>query len=90
VLPLSGPALGIATIFSVQWNWNSFFLPLIYLTSQKNYTIAVALQIFSDEFQTHWDLLMAASLVAMLPLILTFFVAQRHYVQGIVFTGVKG
>jgi multiple sugar transport system permease protein len=90
VLPLARPALGIATIFAFQHNWNDFLSPLIYLSRREHYTLAIGLRMFQDEYNTNWDWLMAASLIVMLPLIIMFFVAQRYYVQGIVFTGVKG
>lgn len=90
ILPLAKPVMGIAAIFSIQYNWNDFFQPLIYLSTEENFTISLGLQMFRNEFTTIWNLLMASSLLAMLPLIIFFFIAQKYYIQGIVFSGVKG
>ena len=89
-LPLSKPALAAVAIFSFQFHWNDFFEPLIYLQSNDHYTVSLALRFFQGSYGTLWNLLMAASNVAMLPLIILFFVAQRYFIQGVVFTGVKG
>lgn len=91
MIPMSLPALGAIAIFSFVNNWNDFFRPLIYLTSRHVWTIAIALRSFTAEYgATPWNLLMAASLAALLPLVVVFFVAQRYFIQGIVITGLKG
>ncbi len=90
VLPLSKPALAAVAIFMFNGSWNDFFGPLIYLHSRDKYTISLGLRSFQDQNYTEWHLLMAASLVAMLPVVLIFFFAQKYFIQGIVFTGVKG
>jgi ABC-type glycerol-3-phosphate transport system permease component len=91
MVPLSKPALAAAAIFSFTYNWNDFTAPLIYLNSPDKMTVAVGLASFRHRYgATPWNLLMAASLVAVLPCVLLFFVAQRYFIQGIVVTGVKG
>lgn len=90
LLPLSKPALAAIAIFVFQFHWNDFLEPLIYLHSQYNFTLALGLRAFQGEYGTDWNLLMAASLVVMLPPLLLFFVAQRYFIQGVVFTGIKG
>lgn len=91
MLPLSLPALGIIAIFHFLYEWNDFFDPLIYLNNNNVWTVALGLSSFTASYGgTVWNLLMAASLVAMLPPIVLFFLAQRYFVQGIVVTGVKG
>jgi ABC-type glycerol-3-phosphate transport system permease component len=90
ILPLSKPALAAVAIFMFNGSWNEFFAPLIYLHSREKYTIALGLRSFQDQNYTEWHLLMAASLVAMLPVVIIFFFAQRYFIQGIVFTGLKG
>jgi multiple sugar transport system permease protein len=90
VLPLARPALAAVAIFTFNASWNDFLGPLIYLHSRDNYTIALGLRSFQQEHGTDWHLLMAASLVAMLPVLAIFFAAQKYFIQGIVFTGVKG
>lgn len=90
LLPLCKPALAAIAIFVFQFHWNDFLEPLIYLHSQSNFTLALGLRAFQGEYGTDWNLLMAASLVVMLPPVLLFFFAQRYFIQGVVFTGIKG
>ncbi|NOZ26811.1 MAG: carbohydrate ABC transporter permease [Chloroflexi bacterium] len=91
ILPLSKPALGVVAIQEFIWRWNEFLHPLIYLNSTDKFTVALALQNFQVAYGgTPWHLLMAASLVALLPTILVFFIGQRFFIQGVVITGVKG
>lgn len=91
MLPLAKPALATVAIFSFTYNWNDYLAPLIYLNSQSNYTLALGLANFIGRYSvTPWNLLMAASLVTVLPCVLLFFFAQRFFIQGIVVSGVKG
>lgn len=90
ILPLSKPVLAAVAIFSFQFTWNDFFEPLIYLHSSDLFTVSLALRFFQGSYGTQWHLLMAASVVAMAPMIILFFFAQRYFIQGIVVSGVKG
>jgi len=91
LLPLSKPALATVAIFCFMGNWNDFMTPLIYLTSRDRWTVTLGLNAFTGMYgSTAWNLLMAASLVAILPCIILFFSAQRYFIQGIVVTGIKG
>lgn len=90
ILPLAKPGLAAVAIFMFNSSWNDFLGPLIYLHDPSLYTIALGLRTFQDQFYTSWHLLMAASLISMLPVIIIFFVAQKYFIQGIVFTGIKG
>jgi multiple sugar transport system permease protein len=91
ILPLSKPALGVVAIQTFIANWGNFLRPLIYVSSVEKWTVAIALAAFRQLYgSTPWHLLMAASLVALLPTITIFFVGQRFFVQGVVVTGVKG
>jgi multiple sugar transport system permease protein len=90
MLPLAGPALAVVAIFTFINSWNDFLGPLIYLSSQEKYTIALGLATFKGMYATQWHYLMAASTVMVLPIIILFFLAQRYFVQGIVMTGTKG
>ena len=87
---LAKPALATVAIFSFVFRWNDFFGPLIYLSTPEQMTIAVGLQLFRGQWGTDFSLLMAASTVAVLPIIVLFFFAQKTFVQGIALTGVKG
>lgn len=91
LLPMSKPALAIAGIMFFQFKWKEFFAPLIYLHDSEKYTVALGLRAFQSEtWGTDWHLMMAANIVFMVPLIAIFYFAQRYFIQGIVFTGVKG
>ena len=90
VLPLSKPALIVVALFTFMGAWNDFLGPLVYLQRPEQYTLALGLRSFQQEYGTDWNLLMAASLVTMLPVLVLFFVAQRYFIRGIVFTGIKG
>ncbi len=89
-IPLSLPALGVVSIFEFTGTWNAFLEPLIYLQGVKNFTVAVGLRLFQGQLATRMEQLMAASVLAVLPVIMLFFIAQRYFVQGIVISGVKG
>jgi multiple sugar transport system permease protein len=89
-LPLTKPALAACGIFTFNATWNDFLGPLIYLSSQNKLTLALGLLAFRGPHVTDWHLLMAASVIAMAPVIALFFFAQKYFIQGITFTGVKG
>ena len=90
-LPLSLPALGAVAILSFMFHYRDFGGPLIYLNTQAKYPISLGLQQFTAPFGgTPFHLLMAASVVTIIPPIIVFFVAQRYFIQGIVVSGVKG
>ena len=89
VLPLSKPALLTVMIFTVLREWNDFMGPLIYLTSEENRTLALGLAHLRGVQGTEWGLLMAASLLMVLPALALFFVAQRFFIEGIALTGTK-
>ena len=90
LLPLSKPALGITAIFAFTWSWNEFLGPLIYLSRMETFPLAIAISFLRAAHGVLWSELMVVSFIAMLPPVLLFFVAQKHYIQGIVITGVKG
>jgi len=90
LLPQARPALGVLAIFSFMGNWNGFFLPLIYLNSPEKYTLSLGINMFKGTQFSAWNLLMAASTMTAIPCIVLYFIAQRYFIQGIVFTGIKG
>lgn len=89
MLPLAKPAMVTVGIFAFMGSWNDFFGPLIYLNSESMRTLAIALQTFQGQFTAEWNLLMAASVVVLLPVLVIFFSLQQYFVQGIVLTGLK-
>ncbi|MFC0212247.1 carbohydrate ABC transporter permease [Paenibacillus chartarius] len=91
VLPLTRPALVTVMIFSFIWGWEDYFGPLIYLNSVDKYTVPMALRMFIDtQSAVAWGQLLAMSLVSVLPPVAIFFFAQKHFVEGIATTGLKG
>ncbi|MEN9937645.1 MAG: hypothetical protein RLZZ387_4224 [Chloroflexota bacterium] len=91
ILPLSLPALGAVAIMSFMYHYQDFGGPLIYINSQQNYPMSYGLQQFRAPFGgTAFHLMMAASLVTIIPPVILYFLAQRYFIQGIVVSGVKG
>ena len=88
--PLTKPALAACGIFTFNATWNDVLGPLIYLTSESKSTLALGLMQFRGPHRTDWHYLMAASTLAMLPVVIIFFFAQKYFIQGITFTGLKG
>jgi multiple sugar transport system permease protein len=89
VLPLSVPVLATVTVFTFLWAWNDFTGPLLFLTSPRNFTMALGLQDFQGQRTMVWNQLMAASVVFTVPIIIAFFFAQKTFIQGIKLTGSK-
>lgn len=89
-LPLVRPGLAALGIFNFVGNWNAFLWPLIIAKSPSMRTIPVGVALFSGEAGTQWNLIMAASAMAILPVLLVFFVFQKQIIEGVVLTGVKG
>ena len=89
ILPLAKPALITVSIFSFMSHWNDFMGPLIYLNSEHKRTLAIALQSFQGQYTAEWNLLMAASIVVLIPVLIIFFTLQQYFVEGIVLTGLK-
>ena len=90
ILPQARPALVSVAIFHFLYAWNDFYEPLIYLHSPEHWTLAVGLQTFNALFAVNTNYIMAASAVMVLPPIILYFLAQKIFTQGVVFTGVKG
>jgi multiple sugar transport system permease protein len=92
MLPLAGPALAAITILTFQGIWNEFFWPLILLGfgNPDHYTVQLGIAQFTFQYQTQWPELMAASVIAILPIVTIFVFFQRYFVAGVVASGVKG
>ena len=90
ILPLSGPALAASAIFTFTAAWEDFFWPLIIISSEDKYTAPLGLALFVVKNRTAWDVLMAGSVIATLPMIIVFMVFQRKFIQGISMSGLKG
>jgi multiple sugar transport system permease protein len=90
VMPMAAPALGVVSIFSFNFHWNEYLHPLLYLNETKNFTVALGLPLLNSRYITDIQAVMAQTIIAVIPVMLVFFFAQRFYIQGIVVTGVKG
>lgn len=90
VMPLAKPVLATVTIFAFMGSWNEYMGPLIYLSNKDQYVLSLGLQVFTQVNRQEWGLLMAASTMMVAPVILVFFLAQKHFVQGITMSGIKG
>ena len=90
ILPLSKSVIVVVAIFSFLNSWNDFMGPLIYLNDESKYTLSLGLQLFQGNYSAQWHLLMAAAILVLLPAILVFFFGQKHIMEGIATTGIKG
>ena len=90
VLPLSGPALATLAVIAFLWNWNDFLWPLVVIQSEHNMTLQLGLSTFQGAHSTAWTLLMAGNVLAVLPMLVAFLLAQRHFVNSIAASGIKG
>lgn len=90
IFPLAMPALILVMVFTFVDVWNDFMGPLIYLNDPKKFTVTLGLSFFRGAKDTSWQLLMAGSLMAMIPPVVLFLIAQRRLLGGISATGIKG
>lgn len=90
MLPLSKPALSTLTIFTFVNTWNDYLGPLIYLKSPEKKTIQLGLKMFIGQYSSEYGLIMAGSVLSLIPVLLIFILLQKHFVQGIASTGLKG
>ena len=90
VIPLSKAALSSLAIFTFRWQWNDYLAPLIYLNDKELFTIPLALSTFRMENLTLYTLIMAGSVISLIPVILVFLFTQKYLIQGIAMTGLKG
>ncbi len=90
ILPLSRPALATLAIFTFMGSWKDFLWPLIVTNRVDMRTVEVGISNFSSLYATDWPHQMAAAVVVMLPIIIVFLLAQKHFVRGITLTGLKG
>lgn len=90
MLPLSKPALSTLTIFTFVTTWNDFLGPMIYLTKTELKTIQIGLRMFISQYSAEYGLIMAASVVALIPVLVVFLALQRFFVEGVASSGLKG
>lgn len=90
VLPLAKPALATVAVFAFVHHWNDLINPLIYLTDQSKYTVAIGLTAFRSGYRVYMNDMMAASTMALLPVLLLYYTTQRFFIRGIIMSGGKG
>ena len=89
ILPLAKPALAVLTIFSVMWRWNDFLWPLIVLSRNEMFTLQVGLNSFQGELNVQWHLILAMTVLTLLPISVVFAFLQKNVTTGIATTGLK-
>lgn len=90
MLPLSKPALSTLTIFTFVATWNDFLGPMIYLKTETKKTLQIGLRMFISQYSSEYGLIMAASVLSLIPVLIVFLSLQKYFVEGIAATGVKG
>ena len=90
MLPLSKPALSTLTIFTFVSTWHDFLGPLIYLKTEAKKTLQLGLKMFISQYSSEYGLIMAASVLSLIPVLIVFLSLQKYFVEGIAATGVKG
>jgi multiple sugar transport system permease protein len=90
MLPLTKPAIITVMLFTFMGTWNDYFGPLIFLSNPDHWTLALGLRAFQLQFGGRFDLMMAAAIIVMSPTLIIFFFAQKSFIEGISFTGIKG
>jgi alpha-1,4-digalacturonate transport system permease protein len=89
IIPLARPALAVLTIFSVMWRWNDFLWPLIVLSRSEYFTLQVGLNSFQGQLNVQWHLILAMTVLTLLPITIVFAFLQRNITTGIATTGMK-
>ena len=90
ILPLCGPVLAAVAIFAFLHHWTDFLAPSIYLTSVENYTLPLGVLMYQGRYGNQWNLVMAASMFVVVPVLLLFLSAQRYFIRGVQLTGLAG
>lgn len=90
IIPLAKQAMIVIGLLTFLANWNDYLGPLAFITSEKNYTLMQGLTLFQGSYSAQWNLMMAATTVIVIPSLVIFLIAQRHFIEGIAMTGIKG
>jgi ABC-type glycerol-3-phosphate transport system permease component len=90
LVPLSKPAIATVAVFTFIDAWNEFFEPFIYLSSPARLTLAVGIRWFRTQYEMQFQLMMAISVMAVMPIIIVFLFTQKFFIRGIALTGLKG
>jgi multiple sugar transport system permease protein len=90
MIPLAKPVLAALAIFTFMGTWNDFFTPLIFINSKSKMTITLGIAALQGEFASEWTVMMAAATASVIPILAVYIVGQKHFIQGITLTGLKG
>jgi len=90
ILPLSRPALTTLGIFTLLNVWNNYLYPLVFINSPNKRTLTLGITLFRGDIDVQWNLLMAGTIISVLPMLGAFLIAQQYFVEGITLTGIKG
>jgi len=88
-IPLSKPVLTLVGLFQFIGSWNNYLGPLIYISDESKYPLALGLPTFLSRYGTHWNWMMAAATLSVIPIVIFFFFAQSYLIEGIKLTGLK-
>lgn len=90
LVPLTTPAMATVAILSLVHHWNDFVAPLIYLNTENNFTLALGIRLFRDQYRTFFNLTMAYATMMTVPILTVFFIFQKYFIRGISMTGLTG
>lgn len=90
IIPIAKQSMIVVGLLTFLANWNDYLGPLAFITSEENYTLMQGLTLFQGSYSAQWHLMMAATAVIVIPSLVIFLIAQRHFIEGIAMTGVKG
>jgi alpha-1,4-digalacturonate transport system permease protein len=90
IVPNVKSLISVLVIFTFMWRWNDFQWPLILLSDSSMYTVQIGLSMLNATQYINWNTLMGASLIAILPVVVVFFIFQKQFIQGVVSSGIKG
>ncbi|MCR4655281.1 MAG: carbohydrate ABC transporter permease [Lachnospiraceae bacterium] len=90
IMPISKPVLATVAIMSFMNSWKDFLGPLVFLGSDKLYTLSLAASMLRSNLNPNWELLLALGVVMVMPVMILFFVLQKYFIQGITMSGIKG
>ncbi|MDU5950775.1 MAG: carbohydrate ABC transporter permease, partial [Paenibacillus macerans] len=90
IMPLGKQSLIVVGMLTFLANWNDYLAPMVFISSEKNYTLMLGLTLFKGTYSAQWHLMMAATAIIVLPSLAVFLVGQRYFVEGIAMSGVKG
>lgn len=90
IVPLSKQAMIVVGLLTFLNSWNDYLAPMIYISSEAKYTLMLGLNLFLGSYSAQWNYMMAATAIVVIPSLVFFLIAQKHFIEGIAMTGVKG